>query len=50
VKPWYFPFFFDNFSFFSNEALMPLALLSGSSNATKGINVGFREANLNVEH
>ena len=29
---------------------MPLALLSGSSNATKGINVGSREANLKVEH
>ena len=50
ARPWCFPFFFDNPSFFSNETLMPLALLSGSSNVTKGINVVSRKTNLNVEH
>uniref|UniRef100_A0A2N9EUY3 Uncharacterized protein n=1 Tax=Fagus sylvatica TaxID=28930 RepID=A0A2N9EUY3_FAGSY len=49
-EPWYFLFFFDDPSLFSNETLMPPALLSGSFSATKGINVGSREANLNVEH
>ena len=38
------------FTLFSDEALVPLAPLGGSSNATKGINVGFREPNFIVKH